>query len=121
MHDDISLDAVMTEVESRLGALALALHEHDSRGVDHAATELQRALGLALDAFSQAAQRGDVPLALRRRLAQASGQVAAQRETLARASAALDRALDRLLPREAAVYNARGAAAQAASSGFASA
>ena len=43
-----------------------------------------------------------MPPALRRRLASASGQVAAQRESLARATAALDRAIDVLLPREAA-------------------
>lgn len=113
------LDTVMTEVEARLGGLAQALRERDSRGVDAAATELQRALGQALDHFGLAARRGGVPPALRQRLALASGQVAAQRETLARATAALDRAIDGLLPREAAVYNARGAAAQPASSGLA--
>jgi hypothetical protein len=37
-------------------------------------------------------------LALRSRLVNASGQVAAQRESLARATAALDRAIDALLP-----------------------
>ena len=51
------------------------------------------------------------PLALRDRLAQASGQVVAQRESLARATAALDRALDVLLPREGAgLYSIYGAA-----------
>jgi len=46
---------------------------------------------------------------LRRRLASASGQVAAQRESLARATAALDRAIDVLLPRDVpALYNAIG-------------
>lgn len=37
-------------------------------------------------------------MALRSRLVSASGQVAAQRESLARATAALDRAIDVLLP-----------------------
>jgi hypothetical protein len=41
-----------------------------------------------------------VPPALRNRLANTSGQVAAQRESLARATAALDRAIDVLIPRE---------------------
>ena len=41
----------------------------------------------------------------------ASGEVAAQRESLARATAALDRAIDVLLPRDsAAVYSTFGAA-----------
>ena len=52
-----------------------------------------------------------MPPALRDRLAQASSQVVAQRESLARATAALDRALDVLLPREGAgLYSIYGAA-----------
>ncbi|MBA3623121.1 MAG: hypothetical protein H0W48_01370, partial [Methylibium sp.] len=49
----------------------------------------------------------------------ASGQVATQRNTLACASAALDRAIEVLLPREATGYTARGAAALQAHSGLA--
>ena len=66
------------------------------------AGELHRALALAIDRFSQAARSGGVPPPLRRRLAMASGQVAAQRESLARATVALDRAIDVLLPHTAA-------------------
>ena len=51
--------------------------------------------------FSDAARSGPLPPALRNRLASASGQVAAQRESLARATAALDRAIEVLLPRDA--------------------
>ncbi|WP_428417244.1 hypothetical protein [Methylibium sp.] len=109
------LEAAIADVEQRLAALALTLLERDSRGVDTAAVELQRALATALDCFSR--NRGPIPPALRQRLAQASGQVASQRDTLARATAALDRAIEVLIPREAAVYNARGAAALAAHSG----
>ena len=48
----------------------------------------------------------------------ASSQVAAQRESFARATAALDRAIDVLLPREvAAVYSPRGAAERSAPHG----
>ena len=64
--------------------------------------------------FSDAARDGPVPPALRKRLASASGQVAAQRESLARATAALDRAIDVLLPRDAATLYARKAAPSAA-------
>ena len=61
--------------------------------------------------FSDVARTGSVPPALRDRLAQASSQVVAQRESLARATAALDRALDVLLPREGAgLYSIYGAA-----------
>jgi hypothetical protein len=46
---------------------------------------------------------------LRRRLALASAQVASQRDALARATAALDRAIDVLMPGHgAALYSASG-------------
>jgi hypothetical protein len=115
-HD--ALEPVVAAVEARLAALAEALREHDSRGVDTAAGELQRALAAALDAFNAAGRRGPVPPALRQRLVRASGAVASQRETLARATAALDRAIDILLPREAAGYTAHGAAAHVSQSGW---
>jgi hypothetical protein len=104
-------------VEARLAALSEALREPGSRGIDTAALEVQRALSLTLDRV----QRGGTPLspALRQRLARASASVASQRESLARATAALDRAIDVLLPREAAVYNSRGAADQIKQSGVA--
>ena len=106
-----ALEPSISDVEARLGALAHAMAERDNRGIEHAASDLQRALATALDSFGRAARAGGVPPTLRRRLVRASGQVAAQRETLARATAALDRALEGLIPREAMVYDARGAAA----------
>ncbi len=61
--------------------------------------------------FSDAAKNGPLPPSLRHRLASASGQVAAQRESLARATAALDRAIDVLLPAESLqLYSALGSA-----------
>jgi len=113
------LETVVAAVEGRLAALARALREHDSRGVDTAAGELQRALAAALDAFNAAGRRGPVPPALRQRLVRASGAVASQRETLARATAALDRAIDILLPRETAGYTAEGMTANSTRSGSA--
>jgi len=63
-----------------------------------------------------------VPQPLRQRLALAGGQVAAQREALARATASLDRAIDVLLPRAAAastngLYSAYGSAERQSSQG----
>lgn len=113
------LESAIAEVEQRLAGLAQALLGRDSRGVDGAAADLQRALGAALDHFKR--HSGPIPPALKQRLALASNQVALQRDTLARATAALDRAIDVLIPREAPVYNARGAAAHAAHSGLAKA
>lgn len=103
------LEERLAAVESRLGALGNALRARDASAIDLHAAELHRALASAIDQFSDAARTGRVPAALRTRLATASGQVAAQRESLARATAALDRAIDVLLPREGvALYSAYG-------------
>ena len=106
---DPVLESTLSAVEQRLAALGAALQSRDLSSIDLHASELHRALSNAVDHFSRAARNGPVPPALRRRLASASGTVAAQRESLARATAALDRAIDVLLPREApAVYGAQG-------------
>jgi hypothetical protein len=116
------LEGPVQAVEDRLSALGLALHRQDAAAVDREATALHAALASAIHHFSQAARTGGVPLPLRQRLALASGQVAAQREALARATAALDRAMDVLLPelhtpRHAAVYGFDGQSNRNASSG----
>ncbi len=106
---DPALEDTLCAVESRLAALGEALRARDSAAIDSHATELHRALARAVDHFTHAARRGDVPQPLRRRLARASGQVAAQRESLARATAALDRAIEVLMPREApGLYSSAG-------------
>ncbi|MEI7465897.1 MAG: hypothetical protein WCJ87_11150 [Burkholderiales bacterium] len=106
---DPALELTLSAVEDRLLSLGAALQGRDLSSIDLHASELHRALSNAVDHFSRAARNGPVPAALRSRLASASGTVAAQRESLARATAALDRAIDVLLPREApAVYGAHG-------------
>lgn len=108
---DPVLEDTLTAVESRLSGLADALRQRDLGAIDEQAAELHRALARAVDQFSRASRSGTIPLALRRRLAQTGGRVAAQRESFARATAALDRAIDVLLPRPApAVYGATGTA-----------
>ncbi|HEV7915419.1 MAG TPA: hypothetical protein VGP22_16760 [Albitalea sp.] len=97
---DPALEDTLSAVESRLASLGEALRVRDALAIDHHATELHRALARAVEHFTHAARSGAVPPTLRRRLASASGQVAAQRESLARATAALDRAIDVLMPRE---------------------
>ena len=96
---DATLDAALAAVEMRLAALGDALRARDIAGdrrprqrtASHA-----RKCGRPLRAGSARRQRS-AP-ALRDRLANASGHIAAQRESLARATAALDRAIDVLLP-----------------------
>lgn len=105
------LEERLSDVESRLAALGNSLRARDASAIDLHAAELHRALASAISQFSDAARSGRVPAALRTRLATASGQVAAQRESLARATAALDRAIDVLLPRDGvALYSACGSA-----------
>lgn len=94
------LETALAAVEHRLSALGVALCVRDTVGIELHATELHRALATAVDQFALAARRGSVPPELRHRLASTSGQVAAQRESLARATAALDRAIDVLMPRD---------------------
>lgn len=99
---DAELEAAIAAVELHLSNLGEALRARDGAGIDLHSTELHRALARAVDCFVLAARHGSVPAALRHRLASTSGQVAAQRESLARATAALDRAIDVLMPRDAA-------------------
>ncbi len=105
------LESRLAAVEVRLTALGDALRARDPADIDRHASELHRALAIAVSHFSDAAKSGPLPASLRNRLATASGQVAAQRESLARATAALDRAIDVLLPRDSmALYSVYGAA-----------
>lgn len=112
------LEAAISAVEMYLAALGEALRARDTAGVEVHARELQRSLASAVDRFARAARSGTVPASLRVRLAQATGQVAAQREALARATAALDLAIDVLLPREGSpLYSTQGGAARGARTG----
>lgn len=94
------LDDVLDHVELHLEELAEALRSRDAEAVDRSASLLHGSLATAIESFSAAAGQGRVPESLRQRLARASAQVAAHRESLARATAALDRAIDVLLPQD---------------------
>jgi hypothetical protein len=112
------LEDTLSAVESRLAALGTALRARDATAIDLEATELHRALARAVDRFALAARHGALPPALRHRLVTASGRVAAERESLARATAALDRAIDVLMPRDAAtLYSAQGSAERSRTGG----
>ena len=105
------LEGLIARVEAQLAALGDALRRRDSQGIERHAGELHQALASAMDGFMQAARQGEVPRWLRTRLADATGQLAAQRESLARATAALDRAMEVLMPRDASgIYSAQGLA-----------
>ena len=106
---DPMLEDKLLAVEAQLAHLDDALIARNTHSIDVHSTELHRTLTRAVEQFTAAAKVGTVPAALRRRLAAAGGQVAAQREALSRATAALDRAIDALMPRETpALYSALG-------------
>lgn len=111
------LEAPLSRVENELAALTVALRTDDAPALERAAADLHRALASAVDQFRQAARRGGVPSPMRQRLALASAQVAAQRESLARATASLDRAIDVLLPPAMPAYGAAGHTLRASSTG----
>jgi hypothetical protein len=103
------LETSLAAVESELTSMAEALRLHDWQAIERHAAQLHRALAVAVQRFTQAARSGGVPQALRARLGRAGGQMAAQRDALSRATAALDRAMDILLPAGAdAAPQARG-------------
>jgi hypothetical protein len=104
------LETMLNKVEQQLSALGDALRLRDSSAIEGHAQALHLALEQAVNGFTRVAKTGHVPPPLRHRLVKASGQVAAQRETLVRATMALDRAIDLLMPADAAkpVYGSRG-------------
>lgn len=110
MPPHIELEDSVAKVEQHLGALGDALRVHHAEAVEAEAAALQRALAAAVEQLRRSARAGQLPPPLRQRLAVASGRVAAQRESLARASAALDRAIEVLLPAAAprGAYAANG-------------
>ncbi len=110
MQHAAELERPLQVVEERLVALGVALQRQDIEALDHVAAELHDALATAVDHFGRAARAGGVPPGLRQRLAAAGGQVAAQREALARATASLDRAIEVLIPRAggAGLYSSAG-------------
>lgn len=92
------LETAVALLEQRLAALSASLRLRDIPAIEDDANQLHRALARAVEAFTHQARHGGVPAPMRLRLARASAQVAQQREVLARATAALDRAIDVLMP-----------------------
>jgi len=112
------LEPLLERVEQRLEELQTALSARDMPCIELHASELQRTLAAAVERFVQAARRGGVPQDLRRRLGLAGARIAAQRDALARATAALDRAIDVLMPGFGSaplLYSASGSAEHRAS------
>jgi hypothetical protein len=109
------LEATLAAVEIRLHALGVALLERNVGDIELHSGELHRRRARSIT--SLVARHANC-CAAAPGLMRASSQVAAQRESFARATAALDRAIDVLLPRDASgVYSAQGATERASSRG----
>jgi hypothetical protein len=115
------LEASVAQVEQCIATLAEALRAQRPQAVEDGAAALQRALATAVGQLRHCARAGELSPGLSRRLAAASARVAAQRDALARATAALDRAIDVLLPEAAPrlAYSARGVAERSVRGGLA--
>ena len=112
------MEASLARVESQLASLGEALRAGDSLAIDTHARELHGALIRAVDHFARAARNGPLPPELRSRLVKANGAVAVQRQSLARATAALGRAMDVLMPDDRArPYSPLGTADRSTRSG----
>lgn len=118
------LDEAVAQIEAQVAALGTALRERDASALESATQTLQRTLAASIQRFATVARSaGGVPLPLKRRIALINGQVIAQREQLARGSAALERAMGVLAAGAAhqATYGQGGQAERSASAGFISA
>jgi hypothetical protein len=103
------LEQSLAELEAHLATLGVCLRERNAEGLERSASELHAALSRSIGLFARAAQVGQLPGELRRRLIHTSSMVASQRESLARATAALDRAIDVLIPQAGPKgYSAQG-------------
>jgi phosphoglycerate-specific signal transduction histidine kinase len=112
------LEQPLLAVEAALNQLGDALARRDAAAIEQHAADLHQHLARAVQSFSEAARSGSVPSALRNRLVRAGGLLAAQRESLARGNASLDRALDVLIPSEpTGLYGASGKAERRSTGG----
>lgn len=108
-------EAALLRLEQQLEALQAALGTRDGAAIQQQAAAVQQALTQLIEQRTGAARHDAAP-AMRQRLARAVAQVGAQRDALARAGAALDRAIAVLVPGAGeAIYSARGLASPARS------
>jgi hypothetical protein len=110
--ENSALDAALATVEHAIAALGDAMTGTDIAAIESASTELQAAMRAAMTSFAQLARRGNMPVALRHRLALANARITAQREALFRAGSGVDQQLEIMFPRpvaQSSVYSASGA------------
>ncbi len=105
---------LLTELEAALAGVHEALAQRDTDALERHSLAVQRLMGATLEQ----ARRGQLQPEARQRLAQAGAQLAAERVSLSRATAAFDRAIDALMPAETlGLYGESGRSLKRRSSG----
>ncbi len=111
-------DSALLKLEQKLQLVSAALREADAPALEAAVLQLQAELLRLAQRLNAPGRRGRVlPADLRQRLVQASAEVTAQREALARASATMNRAMQVLMPASPVAYGAQGADVRPTSTG----
>ena len=118
---DVAADPLvplLAELEAALALVQQALSQRDAAALELYAGRVQALMGEALREGRSRGRDGQLSHLLRHRLARAGAQMAAQREVLGRATAALDRAIDVLMPSEPlGLYGQAGKSLRQRSSG----
>lgn len=105
---------LLTELEAALAGVHEALAQRDTDALERHSLAVQRLMAATLEQ----ARRGQLQPEARQRLAQAGAQLAAERVSLSRATAAFDRAIDALMPAETlGLYSESGRSLKRRSSG----
>ena len=113
-HATNTADPLIAELEAALAGVHQALVERDPLALEQHSGAVQQRMTRLLTL----ARQGQLNAPSRQRLAQASALLAAQRVNLSRASSALDRALDTLMPAESiGLYGQAGKTLKRRSSG----
>lgn len=112
-HDTAPGDRALADLEAAVQAVTLALVGGDAHAVEAASARL---LTAARAARAVAHARADASGA-RERLRLAAAQLTAQRESVARAAGAVERAIAVLLPATGDAYGATGTGPRATSTG----
>lgn len=105
---------LLSELEAALAGVHEAMAQRDTDALERHSLAVQHLMAAALDQ----ARRAPLQPEVRQRLAQAGAQLAAERVSLSRATAAFDRAIDALMPAEPlGLYGESGRSLKRRSSG----
>lgn len=112
-----ALNQSLSLLEDKLEKLSVPLMAMDHDRIVHCSAEFQQALLQSACVFRELKETPQTPKDLVRRVRKAQGRVQALREALGRMTAAMDRALEVLIPKNAAATYGRYQGVPVAASG----